>query len=95
MKVWYRFPDLTLWEEMQDWVVMDEHTLQMYVAKKNKTVLREIVTWLQTTAITMPQLEMKTHKNYHKDLINGAMSFNLPEGEAVLFKLKFGNGYED
>lgn len=72
---------------------MGERAMQLYIAKKNKDVFKDIIHWLHNTNGAIPKLEMHTHKDYPKDLIKCAMSFTVPDDIAMLFKLKFGDGF--
>ena len=96
MKVWYRFPDLNIWEQVNDnFIDRTNHQLLHVIAEKNPETVKKLWEWFNTTMSKLPELNLETHRNYERDCIKCAMWFDLPEKDAIMFKLKFGNGYED
>jgi hypothetical protein len=94
MKVTYRLRDLCIYEEidMQYKTQKLEKLMQKYIVEKNPEVCAEIHQWFISVLDKPPTLDIVSEKDFLNDRIKCALSFELEDGDALLFKLKFGNG---
>ena len=94
MKIYYRFPDLGIWDGVnQDYLELNNARLLQVVGEKNRELFVQLGDWFKLTMTTLPTPKLETFKDYQRDVIKCAMSFEVPDDIGMLFKLKFGDGY--
>jgi hypothetical protein len=95
VRVTYRFPNLDIWEEIQDWFPLQELQLNEKVYIKNQKKCNDIDKWAHLVCEVPPKVEVRTFKDYLNDSIECWLSMELPENEAMMFKLTFGEGHHE
>jgi hypothetical protein len=90
MKIFYRFPDINMWELDKE---KSELGVQLNVSIRNNEFFNNVGDWCKDVLGYLPKAEVKTNRDHLRDVIQNGVVFDFnDDGEASLFQLKFGKG---
>lgn len=97
MKVKFRFPALSLWDEYNpvSYTARNDYEMLKLVNKRYPEKCKEIAEYLIHVCGRPPEGELQVTREYRNDRIMCTVIFDLPEQEGLLFKLKFGESFNE